>query len=405
MKTVLFKIWKFPQLSETFIVNQIVIAIKLGFKVKILVGDLNDFEGNCNLELFKEYALDKKIIHENYRIPLKRWQRFKKAFTFLLNNIPSWNYLFKFWKISSTKGLSPIFEFCFLKQFRDVHIVHIQFGTNKHPWDILKEIGFIKSKLIVSFHGHDIHFPIGGKIVNNGYYNRLFNVANHLVCNTNFLKEKLINLGAPITKIQVIPVAVDSELFKPSIKPKYKNKIKLITVGRLDELKGQSFGISAVKSLINKGYDLEYFIVGAGTNYNKLKEEISNYKLNDVIYLLGSLTPENVVPVLQDSDIFLMTSITNQSGMAESQGLVTAEAQACGLPIVAFDSGGIKYTIQENVTGYLCNEKDINCYVYKIEYLINHKVVREEMAKNARNYILNEYSEDVVLINWKQLYS
>ncbi len=405
MKTILFKIWKFPQLSETFIVNQIITAIKLEYDVKILVGELNELTGNANNSLFKKYNLLDKVIIENYKIPKNRFLRYLKALFLLLKNLANLRLLLKYCNLKDRKGLLPLFEFDYYKRFRDIHAIHIQFGTNKHPVDDLKLIGFLKSKLILSFHGHDLYFPINGKIINNGYYNNLFLSADYLISNTPFIEEKLKKLKAPISKIKIIPVAVDTEFFSPSLVDSvFDNGINIITVGRLAKFKGQIWGLKAAAELIIKGYAINYTILGDGDQRSILQNEISELGIDNYVKFIGPTSQEEIRKHLQKSDIFLMTSITDPDYGVESQGLVTAEAQACGLPVVAFDSGGIKYTIQNNVTGFLCPEKDIDCYVSKLRRLLDNPKLRMEMGENARKFIEAEYSENSVLTKWKELY-
>ena len=64
MKTIIFKIWKFPHLSETFITSQIIIAIKCGFDVKILVKEILPFNESKQVELIVKYGLGDKLIIE-----------------------------------------------------------------------------------------------------------------------------------------------------------------------------------------------------------------------------------------------------------------------------------------------------------------------------------------------------
>lgn len=404
-RSILFKIWKFPQLSETFIVNQVVLALKLGYDVKILAGELTDVSCNANFELFQKYNLCDKIIIQDHRIPKQKLKRIFKAFWLVLINISLLRTLIKYLKELNKFGLSSIYEFFFYKDLRGFDVIHIQFGTNKHPIDILKKTGFIKSKLIVSFHGHDLYFPINNRIPNNGYYSRLFETADFLIANTVFLKDKLVALKAPVEKIKIIPVAVDTTIFKKSISKNENRILKLLTIGRLDELKGQQYGIRAVKLLVQKGLNIEYMIVGSGIEEEKLKNLIDKLELTSSVFLNGSSKPDEIPELLQNSHLFLMTSITNSKGMEETQGLVTAEAQACGLPVVAFDTGGVKYTMIDGKTGFICKEKDLLCYVQKIELLLKNDTLRNEMGLDAIRFIEKEYSENAVLNKWKIIYS
>ncbi|MGB8705085.1 MAG: hypothetical protein WCD31_08655, partial [Gillisia sp.] len=158
-KTILFKIWKFPQLSETFVLNQVVTAIKLGFDVKILVGECQDFKENSNLQIINKYNIRGRIIFEDYKIPKGKLWRMIKGFVLLLSFSVDWNSFKKFYRLSSKKDFSLIYKFNFYRKFKNVDIFHIQFGTNKHPVDILKKAGLLYGKVVVSFHGHDLYFP------------------------------------------------------------------------------------------------------------------------------------------------------------------------------------------------------------------------------------------------------
>ncbi len=404
-KSILFKIWKFPQLSETFIVNQIVLAIKMGYEVRILAGELTDISKNTNTKLFEEYNLSEKIIIEDYKIPIKKTKRIFKAVWLLLKNISLMLHLIKYYKESDKKGLLPLYEFFFYKPYRNFDVIHIQFGTNKHPVDIMKKTGYLKSRVIVSFHGHDLYFPINNRIPNNGYYDRLFEIADYLVANTPFLKEKLLALNATEGKIKIIPVAVNTKIFKPG-KPENNKSgiIRILSVGRLELFKGHHLGVECVSKLVKKGYDVQYSIVGAGSQCEVLEQLIQKFVLTKHISLLDRKSQSDISRLLPTQDIFLMTSITDPDYGVESQGLVTAEAQACGLPVVAFDSGGVKYTLIDGETGFLCKEKDIDCYTEKIELLIRNESLRNKMGVNALRFIEREYSENSVLNKWKNIY-
>lgn len=404
-KKILFKIWKFPRLSETFIVNQIVMAIKFGYDVRILTEEVCDISENSNQELFKEFKLEDKLILEDYKIPKRKMGRAIKVAGLILKRPYLLPALYRFYKQNPRKGFFAVFQFFFYQSFRDYETIHIQFGTNKSPVDILKKIGFLKSRVITSFHGHDLHFPINNRISSEGYYNKLFEVADVLVCNTPFLKSKLKALMAPENKISTIPVAVDTNYFKPVSVPKRDGKFRLITVGRLDDLKGQEYGIKAVSSLVKKGLEVEYIIAGAGLYERRLKELVNDLVLDETVFFKGKVDQGEVLQLLQKADLFLMTSVTNEVGMQESQGLVTAEAQSCGLPVIAFDTGGVKYTLVEGETGFLCRERDVDDLAAKIELLLEDQALRNKMGMKARKFIEEEYSEVSVMNKWKAIYA
>ena len=99
-----------------------------------------------------------------------------------------------------------------------------------------------------------------------------------------------------------------------------------------------------------------------------------------------------------------MTSTYDETGRRETQGVVTGEAQACGLPVIAFRSGGVPYTIIEGKTGYLSAENDYKDLANNIEKLILDEKTRHDMGESARHFIDRKYSLKVVSEIWRKQY-
>ncbi|MDT0643047.1 glycosyltransferase [Zunongwangia sp. F363] len=402
MKSILFKIQQFPHLSETFVLNHIIMAIKLGYEVKILVKDVLDFEKSMHVDKLKRYHIAEKIIHENYHIPNNKFFRLIKAVKISFS-ISNWSKIISFFKLKSKFSLTWLYEIAFYNQFRKTDIIHVQYGTNVHPVDILKKAGLLKSKLIVSFHGHDAFFPINGFIENNGYYQHLFTGDNLVVANTPYLAEKIKGLGCSKENLTTIPVPVDIEYFHPDKNLVNGKEIKIITVGRLDPVKGHYVAIEFINRIRKKGLSITFTIVGEGSEYEKLKRKIAELTLEKTINLVGRKSQGEVRDLLNQSDIYLFTGIPVAEGRRETQGLATLEAQACGLPVLAFDSGGVKYTMKNGITGFLCAENDLNCLSEKLQLLCN-KNLRKKMGGEARKFVQEVYSQNEVKKKWKAIY-
>lgn len=405
-KSILFKIWKYPQLTETFITAQIITAIKCGYKVNLLVEELCDIEDSKQSWLFEKYNLKEKIILENYKVPSGKLLRYFKAFVLLILNILNFSELLKFFRYQKKFESRHIYQFNFYKTLKEFDIIHVQYGTNSRPLDIFKNIGLISSKLIVSFHGHDLHFPINGRISNVDYYDLLFKNASLLVVNTEYLKKLLINLKAPVNKIVTIPVSVNTKFFKPLEKSDFDKSqvLNLISIGRLERLKGHHYGIECVKRLKEKGISVHYTLVGEGNQKLNLKKKIIKYNLVEEVILAGRKSQNEIRDLLWRSDLFLMTSITDPDYGAESQGLVVAEAQACGLPVIGFDSGGVKYTFSDGKTGFIIPEGNVNAMVEKIEKLVANPYLMRRLGENTQEFISENFSEIHINEVWKETY-
>nr|WP_255702454.1 glycosyltransferase [Salinimicrobium sediminilitoris] len=395
---------QFPHLSETFVLAQIITAIKADLDVRILVSEILDFEASTHLEVLEKHQIRKKLILEDYQIPRNRIIRVLKAGLIVLKQIAQLRELAVFLKHKKKFSLTWIYQFHFYSQFKNVEIIHIQYGTNIHPVDILKSIGFFQGRLIVSFHGHDAFFPINGFIQNNGYYNYLFGGDNLIIANTSYLAERIKELGCPEKNLKVIPVGVDTDFFKVENREKPGGSVKFVNVGRLDKVKGQMYAIEFIKMMKERDLDVELTIIGDGAERENLVSLINKHQLADSVFLVGKKSQEEVRNYLAESDIYILTAVPLKDGRRETQGLATLEAAAAGLPVLAFDSGGVRYTIVNNETGYLCKEYDMKCLWEKATFLLDKKS-RIEMGEKARNFVEQHFAQEKIDREWKKIYS
>lgn len=406
MKTIVFKIGKFPLVSETFVINQILIAMALKFHVKVLVNNLADFEMSRQGAILRKYKIDQKIILQDYQIPKSKFNRLFKAIFLCLFHVNELPYIINYYRTKKKFSLTYLFEFKFFRQLRKVDIIHVQYGTNSKPIDDLKKSGFFNMPLVVTFHGHDAFFPINNLIPKEGYYDKLFEVGDLFTANTPYLKEQLIIIGCPENNTVTVPMCIDTEFFYArKTRPLSKTKINLLSVGRLEEIKGHQWGIKIVAILISKGYNVEYTIIGEGSSRRNLELLISKLNLEHKVKLLGAKSQREIREYYWASDIFMMTSTGVEGNIRETQGIVTLEAQACGLPVVAFESGGVKYTITDGITGFLVKEKDIQSFSNRIMDLINDPVLYKKVAKNTRGFILDHFSLIRITSKWKTIYT
>lgn len=406
-KKIVFKVPEFPHLSETFIVAQIVTAIKLGYEVEILIRKLVVNDNASNAVLIGQYGLLDKIIIEDYKIPKKKIVRLFKWMMLLLINLKNLKCIVKFYKEFPKFSLTWLYQWYFYKQFNEAAIIHIQYGTNKYPIDNLKKIGFFKPSVIVTFHGHDAFFPINGFIPNNGYYDNLFKYGNLITANTPYLAEKILGLGCPKEMLSIVPVGVDTDFFYPIKRHVVKDeKVKLITVGRLSVVKGHIYAFEVVKKLKKANYNVVLTVIGEGNERINLENYIKANNLFDSIVLVGGKSQEEIRKFLWNSDIFLFPSVSLHYGKStETQGLATIEAGACGLPVVVFDSGGVKYTLKDEESGFIVPEYNTEAMTLRIEELIKNVQLRKNMSNEAVTFVNENYAQKIIDEKWKIIYS
>ena len=386
---VVFKVKSFPEASETFVLNSIIQSIKNGDDVVIITEKLNSITNSSQAELFETYDILSKVVV--YSTPKQKSERWKLALKSVINPIILFYYV-KYFFLTKRKSLDYFYYLKFYSNYRNIDAFHVHFEPALKPLAHLKSIGYIVSKIVVTFHGYDAHFIEKGKLENP--YKRWFtNAINTITVNSIYLKDKLVSKGFNPEVIKIVPIGIDVNLFKNSKTNSTITKTcKLITVGRLIPLKGQEYGIRAVKQLIDKGYAIEYDIIGNGPNLEALKRLSKALDIEKQVVFKGKLSQTEIKTQLSQSNIFLMTSTVDENNRREAFGLVSIEAQAMGLPVIGFNSGGFVETIKDNQTGFLVKDKDVDGLVQKVEDLITDSNLLTKMSNNAKVHAHENFS-------------
>ena len=190
-------------------------------------------------------------------------------------------------------------------------------------------------------------------------------------------------------KLFYIPNIVDSV---PTSKSKLNNK-KIVSVGRLVEVKGFGDMIDVMKLVHEKDKDITLEIIGDGDLYDHLDQKIKDNNLNDVVTLSGFKDKEYINNSLVNSSLFLLTS------HSESFGIVVIEAMAAGVPTVAFSSAEGLRELIDSENGALIDNRNINEMADKIIELFSNRKILKDMGKASYSKSLN-YTGDKVYKSW-----
>jgi colanic acid/amylovoran biosynthesis glycosyltransferase len=401
MKRLIFKIKGIPIATETFIISNIVHAIKKGFNVQVITDILYPIETSSQESLMKEMGIPDLIL--KYQSPTNKKTRVRESILFLLNPI----MFYFFCRLNLRLGrvsLEHIYYLKFYKRYKEEDVFHVHFGIAVSPLLVLKSIGFLKSKVIVTFHGYDAYaLPEGNErtllIDQYGKY------VSAITVNSQFLGKHLVSQGFDENMIHVIPVGINCANFVSSNSLRKRSDVfELLSVGRLIPLKGHRFGIEVIRNLVSRGHNVHYTIAGYGASMEPLQDLITKYELEDNIVLVGKQSQEQVIELLKGSDVFLMTSTYNSSNRREAFGVVSLEAQVSGVPVVGFDSGGFPETVIKDVTGFIVDDRDVEAMTLAVEKLMLNSDLHESMSKSAKQHVLNTYDINSVAEEYFKLY-
>jgi phosphatidylinositol alpha-1,6-mannosyltransferase len=158
----------------------------------------------------------------------------------------------------------------------------------------------------------------------------------------------------------------------------------LLSVGALRARKGHSQTLKALRLLAPKHPRLYYLIVGEGESRAALQDQTRNLGLEGRVFFLGALPRDDLIYTYQCSDAFIMTSRHLPEGDVEGFGLVYLEANACGLPVIAGNSGGVPDAVRHGETGLLVDPERPELIAAAIESLMNDPDLRRRMGQAGR---------------------
>ena len=156
-------------------------------------------------------------------------------------------------------------------------------------------------------------------------------------------------------------------------------KIKLLWAGRLIDWKHPECCIEIAKRLKEDDVDFEMNIIGNGILEDELRQKINEYNLNGNVYMLGSMTPDEVRKHMEVSNIFLFTS-----NMQEGWGAVLNEAMNSGCACVASHAiGSTGFLVEHKINGLVYRDGDMDDLYSQLRCLTDDRDLRLKINRNA----------------------
>ncbi|MCK5564813.1 MAG: glycosyltransferase [Planctomycetes bacterium] len=383
-----FVVENFPVLSQTFIVDQIAGLIDLGLDVEIFA----ESPGDVNLNQLRFNAK----VHYAGDIPKGKLYRLKRAVSLIFRSVfksplkVSGSLL----AIFKENCGAPLRQLCWIDRFygKGFDVVFCHFGPTGSSAVLLKRFG-LKARLVTVFHGYDLSRYLLKH--GNGVYDKLFRYGDMFLPISEFWKRKLIEIGCDETKILVHHMGIDVDKFQFKEKSLSADEpVKLLTVGRLTEKKGQEYAIKALSKIAENGTSFQYTIAGEGPQREYLKALVSRMGLQDKVDFTGAVSRDQAIELYDQSHIFILTSITAEDGDQEGIPVVLMEAQACGLPVISTFHTGIPELVKDGQSGFLVPEKNIDQLAEKLDSLISSALQWAELGSAGKDIVHKDFNNE-----------
>jgi phosphatidylinositol alpha-1,6-mannosyltransferase len=264
-------------------------------------------------------------------------------------------------------------------------------------------LSFFRSfKYAVFLHGMDFSYALK-KPRKRFLSGLILKRADKIICANSYVARQVREFY-PVGQKQIIIVNPGVSALVPEIKTTISENLKsrynltgktvLLTLGRLVRRKGVDYTIKAVEAIPEPLLDnLIYFVIGAGPEEEALHRLVPPRFAAQIIFLGGELSDDEKWAWLNLCDIFIMPS-RDIDGDFEGFGIVYLEANLCGRPVIAGDSGGVRDAVIDGYNGLLVDPEDVSDIKRAIMELATDADRRQQLGEQGRARVQKEFSWD-----------
>ena len=257
---------------------------------------------------------------------------------------------------------------------------------------LMKWVKIFKGKLVLSFHGADLMAAKESHGVKKMLWKILVSSADKIITCSESLRGELVKFEeACAGKTITVHNGVDTSKFCSyegfQTDSQLVNKRFILNVATLEHKKGQDVLLRAFKIVVEKFEDVFLVIVGRpGGAEGQIRRLIKSFGLSQRVRLYEGLPHEEVSTLMKKATIFVLPS------RYEPFGIVTLEAGAFGVPVIASNVGGIREVLTHDKTGRLCEPDDVDALALELCHLLNNPEERNRLGENLRKHVIENFS-------------
>jgi glycosyltransferase involved in cell wall biosynthesis len=270
-------------------------------------------------------------------------------------------------------------------------LVHAHFAVDGA--DALPIVNHFKIPLVVTLHGYDVtsdDASLRKSPAGINYLRRrreLWERAHFFLCVSEFMRDRALEAGFPEEKLRVHYTGVNCNYFSRSVAPRDGS---VLFAGRLVQKKGCQYLLAAMAEVRRILPNTALTVIGDGPLRAGLEAQAR--ELNLPVRFLGARPLSEVRACMSQASLFCVPSVRADNGDSEGFGMVFAEAQALGTPVVSFRHGGIPEAVEDEQTGLLVPERDTHALAAAITRLLRDERLWNQFSVRGSERIPEIYS-------------
>ncbi|MCA9253373.1 MAG: glycosyltransferase family 4 protein [Phycisphaerales bacterium] len=215
-------------------------------------------------------------------------------------------------------------------------------------------------------------------------------------CSHWFAEQVADYAGINASRINVIPLGVDMDLFKPASQP-----VREPIVGFLKGF-GPAYGaerfIDAMPEIVARVPDVRFELVGTSDRAKVLQRCIVDLDIASRITWIEPKPHDEIPSLLQRWQVSVIPSVV------ESFGVAALESSACGVPVVASNVGGLPETVIHDKTGMLTDASDPEQLAESVIGLLTDEDRRIDMGRSGQRFVASHFQWDACVDRWMRFF-
>lgn len=246
---------------------------------------------------------------------------------------------------------------------------------------------------VVSPWGTDILVDAVRSRANRGLTSLAARGADLILCDGRHIQDHLIEMRIAGDKIKIVPFGTDVTVFSPSppsdrpfpLLPEWGRAPIVLSTRTLTPVHDVATFVRSIPLVLKQCPEARFAMVGGGAERTVLEKMVIDLRVSGAVFFVGHVKEEELSRWLKGAAVYVSSSLMD-AGLAGS----TAEAMACGLPVVTTDNADNADWVKEGQGGYLVPNGDAVQMADRVVALLRNKELRERFGHFNRRIIVEK---------------